>query len=141
MNVAWLEIVRVQDKVVDGNKQLLSDLSGCVNMLHTKIETVQQKQLLMMERELDKDRKRLIRELLHGEEVNESVLKERIRVLVQDGGPFYSPRRVAASFQYSSLRQLLLPYYKQYFLWSSLKDDSFFTKAKEKRSKVSLIFN
>ena len=27
-----------------------------------------------------------------------------------------------------------------YFLWLSLKDDSFFTKAKEKRSKVSIIF-
>lgn len=56
--------------------------------------------------------------------------------LIQEGGPNSVARRNAAAFQYDSLRQLILPYHTQYLLWLSLKEDSFFTMAKEKRSKT-----
>jgi len=123
-------------------KQLLSDLGVRVNKLHTHIETERKKQLVVMEKDLDQDRKRIIRELFccerstGDERVTESMLKSRIQALIQDGGPNSSARRNAAAFQYDSLRQLILPFHKQYFLWLSLQDESFFTTAKEKRSKT-----
>lgn len=123
-------------------KQLLSNLGLRVSKLHTQIETERQKQLVVMEKELDKDRKRCVRELFRcegsmgAEEVTESVLRDRIKPLIQDGGVNSSARRNAAAFQYDSLRQLILPFHMQYFLWLSLQDESFFTTAKEKRSKT-----
>lgn len=122
-------------------KQLLFDLGGHVHRLHMEIESVRQKKLMVMDRELDRDKKGAIRELFSMEKLLESdekenLCKERIKIIIRDGGANSAPRRLAATFQYDTLRQLILPYYKQYLLWLSLKTDSFFTVAKEKRSKT-----
>jgi len=96
-----------------------------------------------MERELGLDRNRCSQMIFSmggdgGESAipDERVLRDRITPLIQEGGPNSVARRNAAAFQYDSLRQLILPYHKQYLLWLSLKEDSFFTIAKEKRSKT-----
>jgi len=56
--------------------------------------------------------------------------------LIKDGGPNSVSRRNTIVFQYDSLREIILPYHKQYLLWLSLKNESFFISAKEKRSKT-----
>lgn len=86
---------------------------------------------MVMERELGADRIRLIRMMKDG--VGELA---RITPLVREGGANSVVRRNVAAFQYDSLRDLILPYHKQYLLWLSLKEEEFFTMAKEKRSKT-----
>lgn len=123
-------------------KQLLSDLGLLVNKLQTQIETERQNQLVVMEKKLAQDRNRLIQELFHCDKytdadgVTEGVLRDRIKRLIQCGGPNSTARRNAAAFQYDSLSQLILPRHKRYLLWLSLREESFFTTAKEKRSKT-----
>ncbi len=128
-------------------KELLYNLEVQVNKLNTEIETERRRQLINMEKEMVVAKNYLMTELMRkykeglshdGTIRNEQDIDQLLDLIVRDAGPNIATRRAAASFQCNALRQLLLPGYQQFFLAMSLREESFFTNAKEMKSKVSL---
>jgi len=127
-------------------KENLAFLGGKVNRLHMEIEEERKKQLESMEKGLIDRKRKGISEL----KVNnagaggknavsqpDDTLKKQLRDLFNATGPNSVQRRCAVSFQYSTLRQLLLPTFHQFFLWLSFVPHSFFSEGKEMRSKMT----
>mmetsp|Transcript_12497 Transcript_12497/g.18935 ORF Transcript_12497/g.18935 Transcript_12497/m.18935 type:complete len:784 (-) Transcript_12497:31-2382(-) len=128
-------------------KELLINLEAQVNKLNSDIENERRRQLMTMEKELMGAKRHLLQEAFSkfglgaaGEEIvlekeGDSELVTMLNSIIRNGGPNIAVRRAAAGFQYNALRQLILPFYQQFFLSMSLKQECFFTGAKEKRSK------
>eukprot|EP01083_Nonionella_stella_P287833 979866_1 len=96
-------------------KDLLIKLNAKVNQLHCDIEYERwKKKVDAMEAALVADKILILNE-------------------VRNGGPNTVERRTAITFQYNSLRQLLVPCYRKFFLSLSLKEGDFFTEAKDAR--------
>lgn len=128
-------------------KELLFNIEAQVNKLNTQIETERRRQLINMEKEMVVAKDYLMKELIRkykegfshdGTIRNEQDIDQLLDLVVRNAGPNIPTRRAAAGFQCNALRQLLLPGYQQFFLAMSLREESFFTKAKEIKSKVSL---
>lgn len=134
-------------------KELLINLEAQVNKLNTEIEKERQRQLMIMEREMRANKLQMLKNLFHkfrnvddqgGDlTVDKTVQKEEeikkvLDLIVRGGGPNLATRKATAEFQYRALKQLILPFYQRFFLSMSLRKESFFTGAKERRSKVCI---
>jgi len=136
-------------------KELLLNLEAQVNKLHTNIECERRRQISIMEKELLHCKTQILKQQVkeqeqeqqNGEEggmIDQSDEKEQdielsntMRSLVRESSPNIGYRRTVAEFQYSALRQLILPYYQQLILSMSLNEELFFTQPKEERSKTN----
>jgi hypothetical protein len=119
----------------------LARLSKQVNGLHEAIEEERRHQLSGMEENLQKLRYQAIQQLAVSQTQATdptSLLtptREGIRELLDNLGPNCAVRQNCVSFQYSALRQLMLPKYQAFILWLTLKDENFFAAGKEEKAK------
>jgi hypothetical protein len=111
-------------------KELLTTLSDKVNRLYSELEERRRERLIEMEEELQKLRLDKIRSLAES-----NADEEPIRHLVYDLGPNCAIRQNCVSFQYTALKQLMLPKYQVFMLWLTVQNGSFFTAGKEERAK------
>ena len=63
------------------------------------------------------------------------VTRKELQELLRETSPNCTVRERVASFQYSNLRQLLLPRNQEFLLWLTLQPDGFFMQAKEEKIK------
>jgi LPS O-antigen subunit length determinant protein (WzzB/FepE family) len=124
-------------------KVLLSSLSDKVNKLHHAIDVERRNQLRSMEGGLRGHRQALIQQLNDTQTTTtQSYIQkphsEALRTIVHDMGPNCTVRRSAAAFQYSALKQYILPKYQEYLLWLIQNDPSYLTAARDDRTKVRL---
>eukprot|EP00545_Synedropsis_sp_CCMP1620_P013651 CAMPEP_0119023928 /NCGR_PEP_ID=MMETSP1176-20130426/30920_1 /TAXON_ID=265551 /ORGANISM="Synedropsis recta cf, Strain CCMP1620" /LENGTH=592 /DNA_ID=CAMNT_0006979095 /DNA_START=1 /DNA_END=1779 /DNA_ORIENTATION=+ len=123
-------------------KDNLARLSKQVNGLHEAIEDERRHQLSLMEENLQKLRFQAIRKLAlvqsseDGPEAPSlAPSREGIRELLDNLGPNCAVRQNCVSFQYSALKQLMLPKYQAFILWLTLQDEDFFAAGKEQKAK------
>ena len=119
-------------------KERLSQLEEQVAGLHSEIEKERRKQINLMDASLRKaqhERIALFREQFLGQADADGALKEQLQTLVQMTGPNCPIRRAVVEFQYSVLRNMLLPRYHKFLLWLTLHSESYFLAGKEEHSK------
>jgi hypothetical protein len=122
-------------------KEHLARLSKQVNGLHEAIEEERRHQLGDMEENLQKLRYQAIQQLaLSQQAVTDPTslitpTREGIRELLDGLGPNCAVRQNCVSFQYSALKQLMLPKYQAFILWLTLQDENFFGAGKEEKAK------
>lgn len=112
-------------------KENLARLSAKVNGLQGEIEVERRLKLNEMEQNLQKLRRGAIQQL-----PDDDAEREAVRELLDEFGPNGTIRQNCTSFQYSALRQLMLPKYQVFILWLTLQRESFFTAGKEERAKT-----
>lgn len=112
-------------------KENLARLSAKVNGLQGEIEVERRLKLNDMEDNMQRLRSNAIQNL-----PEESVDPESIRELLDSLGPNCAIRQNCTSFQYSALRQLMLPKYQVFILWLTKQEGSFFTAGKEEKIKI-----
>lgn len=117
-------------------KEHLAMLEGKVNKLHTAIEEERRQKLDVMEKCLRQCRDDAISQLLANNDNNSSEEAQELYHILQATGPNSVIRQNAISFQYNTLRQTVLPNYRELILWLTAQQESFFTAGKEQRSKT-----
>jgi len=125
-------------------KEHLARLSERVNQLHAQIDT-ERKRLLgelepklqeLRQNEISKLKKSLDDETSESDNGTKEILAHALKNVLGNTDPDCPVRRAAASFQYSTLKHLLLPKYQEFLLWLTLHPESFFTAGKEERAKA-----
>jgi flagellar motility protein MotE (MotC chaperone) len=111
-------------------KERLSVLEEKVSGLHAKIETERRKQIKEMnDRLLELQANRsLVLLQTNGDETNE---QERLTSVLQGTGLNCPVSRSVIDFQYSTLKQMMLPRYQRFLLWLTLHPEQYFSAAKE----------
>ena len=61
--------------------------------------------------------------------------KTRLTTLVQMTGPYCPVRKAVVQFQYSTLKQTLLPRYEKFLLWLTLHQEGYFMMGKEQHAR------
>lgn len=112
-------------------KENLARLSAMVNGLQGEIEVERRLKLNEMEENLQILRNDAIQSLSE-----RFADEESIRELLDSLGPNCAIRQNCTSFQYSALRQLMLPKYQVFILWLTIQEGVFFTAGKEERIKI-----
>eukprot|EP00978_Attheya_sp_CCMP212_P015729 scaffold40685_cov52-Attheya_sp.AAC.1 len=123
-------------------KVLLSSLSDKVNKLHHAIDVERRNQLRSMEGGLRGHRQALIQQLNDTQTTTtQSYIQkphsDALRTIIHNMGPNCTVRHSAAAFQYSALKQYILPKYQEYLLWLIQNDPSYLTAASDERTKGS----
>jgi len=116
-------------------KDLLIKTNAKVNQLHCDIEYERRKKVDAMESALVADKMLILNDIFRQQSYNghSALSTEKLVFAVRNGGPNTVERRAAITFQYNSLRQLLVPCYRKFLLSLSLKEGDFFTEAKDAR--------
>lgn len=122
-------------------KELLLNLGAQVSKLQQAIDVERFRQLECMERELVVDRIRIIEQLFSSAAMSlgvspDAALSEQLVALIRLGGPNSQIRRAAVDYQYNALNQTILSYSQHFMLALLMKDETFFTLAKEQRAKT-----
>jgi hypothetical protein len=127
-------------------KENLARLSSMVNNLQAEIELERRVRLNEMEMNLQTLRQEAIAEMedkIIGlssqvtDEIQEDVAGfELIRDIFDSLGPNCTIRQNCTSFQFTALKQLMLPRYQVFILWLTLQQEGFFTAGKEEKIKV-----
>ena len=119
-------------------KERLSQLEEQVAGLHSEIETERRNQINLMEdslRKAQEERITLFRERFMGHSDADEDLKQQLKTLVLMTGPNCPIRRAVVEFQYSVLRNMLLPRYQKFLLWLTLHPEGYFLAGKEEHAK------
>lgn len=122
-------------------KELLLNLRAQVSKLQREIDAERFRQLDCMERELTVDKIQIINQLFSRAAMSlgvspDAALSEQLIALVRLGGPNSQIRRAAVDYQYSALSQTILSCSQHFMLSLILKDEGFFTVAKEHRART-----
>eukprot|EP00980_Cylindrotheca_fusiformis_P000275 scaffold66_cov115-Cylindrotheca_fusiformis.AAC.7 len=113
-------------------KERLSTLEEKVANLYQQIETERRKQINSMDDALAQNLQRnteAFRSTI--DEKNELETKEQLAFLLQATGPDCKVRRAVVDFQYSALKQLILPRYQKFLLWLTLHSESYYSTGRE----------
>jgi hypothetical protein len=127
-------------------KENLARLSTMVNNLQAEIELERRLRLNEMEFNLQKLRQKAIVEIENktidlsipvANTITEDILGfELIKDMLDSFGPNCTIRQNCTSFQFSALKQLMLPKYQVFILWLTMQQEGFFTAGKEEKLKV-----
>ena len=112
-------------------KERLATLGAQVDRLHTQIEDERRNQVNAMCATLKQVRKDELARLLHDDQLNTQAGQERIASILMCSSGGSPIARSATEFQYTTLRQVLLPRYQKFLLWLTLHGESFFTAGKD----------
>lgn len=121
-------------------KELLLNLRQQVNRLYDQIEEERKLKLECMERDLNVECMKMIKEIYvdmnYSRQQNPSSIDSLVHT-IRSSGPNIEVRRCATQFQCKSLKKAILPPYSQLLFALSLNDDEYFTNAKHERIRVS----
>ena len=110
-------------------KERLTTLEAQVNKLHQEIDTERRNRIDSMVHRMKEIRSSEVKKFTN--ELDSS----QIVPLIQYTGPYNSVSRSVLDFQYTRLRQVTLPGYQKFILWSVMRDDAFFTVAKDQSAR------
>lgn len=121
-------------------KELLLNLRQQVNRLYDQIEEERRLKLECMERDLNVECMKMIKEIYvdmnYSGQQNPSSIDSLVHT-IRYSGPNIEVRRSATQFQCKTLKKAILPPYSQLLFALSLNDDEYFTNAKNERIRVS----
>lgn len=121
-------------------KELLLNLRQQVNRLYDQIEEERRLKLERMERDLNVECMKMIKEIYvdmnYSGQQNPSSIDSLVHT-IRSSGPNIEVRRSATQFQCKALKKAILPPYSQLLFALSLNDDEYFTNAKNERIRVS----
>jgi hypothetical protein len=116
-------------------KERLSHLEEKVAHLYHQIETERGKQINSMDDALAQDLKENMEIFRNNiDDKNEHEMKERLSYFLHATGPNCEVRRAVIEFQYSALKQIILPSYQKFMLWLTLHSEKYFATGKEMHS-------
>lgn len=122
-------------------KENLARLAEKVNQLHADIDTERKRQLVHLEPKMKEVREAEISRISQAIQDENKMTDENIRgalhSILINTDPDSPVRRATASFQYNTLKHLLIPRYQELLLWLTLHPQKFFTAGKEERAKVA----
>mmetsp|Transcript_25962 Transcript_25962/g.28704 ORF Transcript_25962/g.28704 Transcript_25962/m.28704 type:complete len:572 (+) Transcript_25962:91-1806(+) len=113
-------------------KEQLANLSGQVNQLCSNLDQERRRLFSELEPKLQELRQKKIEKL--GRAKDDSQRLELIRDILNQLATNCTIRKETASFQYDSLKQLLLPKYQIFILWLTLQYEGFYTAGKHERA-------
>jgi hypothetical protein len=119
-------------------KERLSHLEEKVAGLHAKIEAERRVHINSMDRILFQFQKERISQFKKDTEDNQNAdvdWNERLSTLVQMTGPNCPVRRAVVDFQYSTLKQMLIPRYQKFLMWLTLHPERYFLTGKEQHAR------
>lgn len=113
-------------------KERLSHLEKKVANLYHQIETERRKEINSMDDALAENLKQKMAIFRSAsDEKFEHETRERLSYLIQSTGPNCEVRRAVIEYQYSALKQTILPRYQKFLLWLTLHSEEYFTTGKE----------
>lgn len=118
-------------------KLRLAQLEEKVAELHGKIEALRREQIDKMNPELQSSfsqRLRLFKSSLSSSEGDEDEQRTRLHQIVDGSDLNSAVQRGVVDFQYTVLKQNLLPKYQKFLLWLSLMEERWFLEAKEQHA-------
>ena len=116
-------------------KEHLSDLGNKVNQLQDLLDISRRLSLGTMDVALQEKRIQLLAKFAHDSiNLNEIELHQ----VLQETSPNSPVKQSTIRFQYTTLKQALLPKYEEFILWLTLREMAFFTKGKEERAKADV---
>jgi bZIP transcription factor len=110
-------------------KERLTSLGTQVNQLHNTIESERSKLVASMVPAMQACRSKEIMALLT--EQSSGLDGDKLADILRGSSPSSDLMRSVLDFQYSTLKQLTLPYYQKLLLWFTLRDEKFFLAGKE----------
>jgi bZIP transcription factor len=110
-------------------KERLTSLGTQVNQLHNKIESERSKLVASMVPAMQACRSKEIVALLA--EQARALDGDKLADILRGSSPSSDLMRSVLDFQYSTLKQLTLPYYQKMLLWFTLRDEKYFLAGKE----------
>ena len=119
-------------------KERLSLLEEKVAGLHSEIEVERRKQINAMDKILltyQEERISQFRKDFLGTADADIELQSQLATLVEMTGPNCPVRKAVVDFQYSTLKQTLMPRYQKFLLWLTLHPESYFLAGKEEHAK------
>jgi bZIP transcription factor len=110
-------------------KERLTSLGTQVNQLHNKIESERSKLVASMVPAMQACRSKEII-ALSTDQAN-GLDGNKVADILRGSSPSSDLMRSVLDFQYSTLKQLTLPYYQKMLLWFTLRDEKYFLAGKE----------
>jgi hypothetical protein len=117
-------------------KEHLVTLSKKVNQLQDVLEKERRASLATMDVALKEKRARIVAEFVDGGVIHSDYLEHVIRETL----PNSNVKQGTILFQYTTLKQALLPKYEEFILWLTLREEEFFTKGKDERTKAEVSY-
>ena len=112
-------------------KERLSQLEEKVSGLHNQIESARTVQIQYMTPQLQNFFLRRIMKLDAESAYGDDVDKSELAAIFKGTGPNCEVQRAVIDFQYSKLKQTLLPRYQKFLLWLTLHPEDWFSAGKE----------
>lgn len=119
-------------------KERLSQLEEKVNDLYSQIEVARTIRINFMNEQLQNFFLQRVAQLDSESATGGSMGQDHLAIIFKGAGPNCEVRRAVTDFQYSTLKQTLLPRYQKFLLWLTLHPESWFTAGKEQHTKREL---
>jgi hypothetical protein len=84
---------------------------------------------------LKEKRARIVAEFVDGR-----VMDSELEHVIRETLPNSNVKQGTILFQYTTLKQALLPKYEEFILWLTLRDEEFFTKFKDEKTKSEVSY-
>jgi hypothetical protein len=115
-------------------REHLSHLEEKVSKLYNQIEAERRKKINSMDAALKQELKDSVIQFINHAKLTDEELKESSLNFIETTGPNSNVRRAVVEFQYSTLKQTILPTYQKLLLWLTLHEEKYFVKGKEMHS-------
>lgn len=116
-------------------KEHLVTLGNKVNQLQDLLEKERRASLANMDVALKEKRARIVAEFVDGR-----VMDSELEHVIRETLPNSNVKQGTILFQYTTLKQALLPKYEEFILWLTLRDEDFFTKFKDEKTKSEVSY-
>lgn len=118
-------------------KERLNQLGDKVGGLHNQIDIARTIQINLMNPQLQEFFLQRIAQLDadFAVEMDEATGKDQLAAIFKGTGPNCGVKRAVIDFQYSKLKQTLLPHYQKFLIWLTLHPESWFSAGKEDHAK------
>mmetsp|Transcript_18694 Transcript_18694/g.54032 ORF Transcript_18694/g.54032 Transcript_18694/m.54032 type:complete len:672 (-) Transcript_18694:22-2037(-) len=116
-------------------KERLSHLEEKVSGLHNQIEAARTIQINDMNSQLQDFFLQRITHLESADHSNDAAVRETLAGIFKGAGHNSEVQRAVIDFQYSKLKQTLLPRYQKFLLWLTLHEENWFTDGKDEHTK------
>jgi hypothetical protein len=117
-------------------KEHLAALGKKVNQLQDVLDEARRLSLANMDAALKEKRGRIVANIMEGDIID----ADQLQHVLLETSPNSNVKQEAIRFQYTSMKQALLPNYEEFILWLTLQEEAFFTRGKEEKAKADVSY-